>query len=141
MNAEQRAKQLYPDQGQEEPFYGPGDYQPIVNSFGEIALQVDDDDYQGDSRILYKRGDDFGLLIFGWGSCSGCDALQACNTFKEIGELIEGLERDIIWKSKADMLVFFKTRDWEGQFSWGEETKQFVEKVIALLEEPTKARA
>ena len=67
-------RSIYP--GLEEPFYGPGDYSPILLSFdAEIVLAADDQDYQGDSYVLYRRGDSFGVLIFGWGSCSGCDAL------------------------------------------------------------------
>ena len=49
-----------------------GDYQPLLESFEyDILLQIDDNDYQGDSRLLFKDGDRFGILTFGWGSCSG----------------------------------------------------------------------
>ena len=53
------------------------DYTSILNQFGYIVIKVDDDDYQGDSRVLYEGyKDEVGYLQFGWGSCSGCDALQ-----------------------------------------------------------------
>lgn len=60
---------------------GPSSYQPIMDSFGNIILQVDDNDYQGDSRLLYREDDRIGFLQFGWGSCSGCDSLQACHSY------------------------------------------------------------
>ena len=78
-------------------FYGPSDYNPIIQSFGEVLVQVDDDDYQGDTRVLLRKDGRYGFLNFGWGSCSGCDGLQACSSFREIEELIQGLERDIKW--------------------------------------------
>lgn len=128
-----KSQDLYPSY--EEPFYGPSDYSPILDSFGKILVQVDDEDYQGDSRVLYFKDGLYGYLNFGWGSCSGCDSLQACESHSEIQELIDGLEKDIMWLNKEEMLKFFKERDWEGQYSWHiEETKKFVEEVINYLE-------
>lgn len=106
-----RVKQLYPDM-EAEPFYGPGDYQPLIDSFGEVLLQVDDKDYQGDTRVILKRGDEYGLLIFGWGSCSGCDALQACDTYQDIENLRARLESVIKWMTAKDLLAYIETHDW-----------------------------
>jgi len=72
---------------------GTGNYQPIINYFGEVLIQEDDKDYQGDSYILYKNYD---LLIFGWGSCSGCDSLKACNSIEQLDSLIQQLKDSII---------------------------------------------
>lgn len=80
--------------------YGEGywyDYQPMLEEFGEILVQVDEDDYQGDSYLLYKKDNQYGFLVFGWGSCSGCDALQACNNIDEVQELMDQLYNDIKW--------------------------------------------
>ena len=124
-------KQLYPDY---EKYNGTGDYNPLIRSFGEVLLQVDDNDYQGDTRVILKKGDVYGLLIFGWGSCSGCDALQACNSYKEIEELREELERSIQWRSAKDLLTYFLEHDWEGDYSWlDKEARQFVAEGIKLL--------
>ena len=95
-----RARRLYGEEFKEEDgsyFYGPSDYNPIVRSFGEVLVQVDDSDYQGDTRVLLKKDGRFGFLNFGWGSCSGCDALQSCSSFRDIETLIQGMERDIKW--------------------------------------------
>jgi len=95
-----RARRLYGEEYKDEDgsyFYGPSDYNPIIQSFGEVLVQVDDGDYQGDTRVLLRKDGRFGFLNFGWGSCSGCDGLQACSSFRDIETLIQGLERDIKW--------------------------------------------
>jgi hypothetical protein len=131
------AIELYPDYAQKEhrSFYGPGDYQPILNSFGEIVVQVDDNDYQGDSRVLYRNGSKFGWLQFGWGSCSGCDALQACSSMGDIQNLIDELNSQIKWFDSASAcLDFFNSHDWEGDYSWHrKEQRKFIEEAKIQL--------
>lgn len=116
--------------------YGWYDYQPMLKEFGKIVIQVDDD-YQGDSRVLYRKGRKFGHLQFGWGSCSGCDALQACSDMDEIQELMDDLQSRIIWFNSAKAaLKYFQEHDWEGDYSWyAHEQKDYIEKVINYLQE------
>lgn len=84
------AKEIYPDcVDSDGNFNNPSGYQLIIEEFGNILVQVDDQDYQGDSRILYENNGQYGYLKFGWGSCSGCDALQGCDSVLELDELIE----------------------------------------------------
>lgn len=110
------------------------DYNPLIESFGEILLQVDDNDYHGDSRALLFKDGSYGILIFGWGSCSGCDSLQACSTHEEIAELRDGLESSTKWGSLNETLEYLLNHDWEGDYSWGQpETREFVEKAIEVL--------
>jgi hypothetical protein len=85
-------------------FIAEGDYLPLLESMGQILVKVDDHDYSGDSRVLYKDGDKYGILIFGWGSCSGCDALQGCDSFEEIEQLRTKLFNDIRWFAKEEVL-------------------------------------
>lgn len=98
-------------------------------------LQVDDNDYQGDSRLLFRDGNRIGVMIFGWGSCSGCDALQACQTYAGIEELRTELHNGVHWfDSVAEALAYFETHDWGGDYSWhAEETKRFVAEGTELL--------
>ena len=117
------------------------DYQPILKLFGEIILQVDDNDYHGDSRVIYKfRGDEeneykYGYLQFGWGSCSGCDALKACRTVHEVEDLIDMLDRQTIRFSNAqEALEYFENHDWEGDYSYHtEKQKEFVKRATRLF--------
>ena len=107
----------------------------MLAEIGEIVLQVDDNDYQGDTRVLYKDGDRYGHLCFGWGSCSGCDALQACDNLQEVQKLFESLVTQVKWfDSKTDALAWFKGHDWEGDYSWHtEEQKEYLQKAITIL--------
>jgi hypothetical protein len=128
-------REVYPDAG-EDGYFSVGDYNPLLESLGyKIILQVDDNDYQGDSRLLLKDGDRYGWLQFGWGSCSGCDALQSCNNYEEVDKLRTGLANGIKWfDSKAEALEFFRAHDWEGDYSWNTSTQaDFVSKSISLL--------
>ena len=122
-------------------FRAPGEYDPLIKIIGSVALQVDDDDYSGDSRVLYKDGERFGVLIFGWGSCSGCDALQSCGSWKEVADIANEMQRDTKWfDSAADALAYFETHDWAGDYSWhAEETRQFVEQASALFKASPRA--
>ena len=106
-------------------------YQPLLNSFGKIVIQIEDNDYEGDSRILYK--DDYkglGFLMFGWGSCSGCDEFYGCNTFEEAEEFSNELESKIIWfKNKKEALKWFRTHDWEGDWSYNDKNTKLFRKL------------
>lgn len=135
------AKELYPDAMRDSGcFWGASCYQPIVDSFGEVAVQVDDQDYQGDTRVLYRDGDRYGWLQFGWGSCSGCDALQACNSYADVDQLISELRDSIKWfDTAAEALEFFESHDWEGDYSWySSEQADFVQKCKAYLATQTE---
>lgn len=130
------AKELYPecwkDEQERGSFYGPADYQPIIDEIGNVLIQVDDNDYQGDSRVLYEKDGKYGFLIFGWGSCSGCDSLQACNNTNDIQELINELVNDVKWfDSLEELQKYFSEKDWELEYSWhADETKDFITKVL-----------
>lgn len=130
MKNEVNAKELFPNIN----FVDLG-YQRIIDAFGKVVIQVDDQDYSGDSRVLYDENGNFGVLIFGWGSCSGCDALLACNTHEDVQEVIDGLQRSIIWfDDAASALYYFKNHDWQGDFSWHyRETADFVKQCIDYL--------
>jgi hypothetical protein len=129
-----KAIELYPDtyDPSDKYFFGPCDYQPILEEFGNILIQVDDNDYQGDSRVLLQNGNKYGILIFGWGSCSGCDSLQGCDSYEEIDELMQDIYNDIKWFESLDSCKsWVKNRDWELQYSYHcDETKEFINKVL-----------
>ena len=92
------------------------DYTPIINSFGDILFTLSDDDYSGDTFVLYYTGGEWGYLEFGWGSCSACDALQGCSTWEEAEELYSQLQDKILrfYKTK-DILNYFMNHDWCGE--------------------------
>ena len=118
-------KEVYPEWDEEDQFEfafawngQDGTYGPLLKSMGfEILVQEDEDDYQGDSVVLFSHGEYRGILIFGWGSCSGCDALKGCFSYKDIEELREKLCNDIRWfKTSGDCLNYLENHDWEGEY-------------------------
>ena len=133
--------EYYVDHGAGAYFTAPYDYSPLLESFGyKILLQVDDDDYQGDSRLIFKDDERYGLLIFGWGSCSGCDALQACGSYEEVEELRNELLNEIHWESgRSAMWAYTSEKDWELEWSYHSTgTKRFIDKALDLLKKETR---
>jgi hypothetical protein len=111
----------------------PVSYDELIDSLDlRVVLRVDDNDYQGDTRMLLTDGRRWGLLIFGWGSCSGCDAFQAAEG--DVAELVK-LQRElwdgIHWeKSAGALLAYVEGKDWGLDYSWHEEAgRAFIAKV------------
>lgn len=130
-------RRIYPDCIQEgdgsDWFAAPYSYAPMLETFGNILLQVDDQDYQGDSRVLYEKDGKYGYLLFGWGSCSGCDALQGCNSYGELQDLANTLEGYIMWMDPKELLLYFVNRDWAGNWEWDKEQLDFLLGAIPIL--------
>lgn len=112
-----------------------GGYNKLLDSFGyEIVLKIDDADYRGDSRVLFKNGNRYGILFFGWGSCSGCDALRGCESLKEVEALRQRLSNKIHWDSASALLKYVEEKDWALEWSWhSTETRGFIDKVKNIL--------
>ena len=128
------AKEIYPNCVSPDGYFSVSGYEAMIEEFGKVLVQVDDHDYQGDTRVLYENNGQYGYLIFGWGSCSGCDALQACESVEELDKLIQEICEKITWfDSKQEAIDFFEKHDWEGDYDRGTEQKEFVEKSIKLL--------
>lgn len=133
------ARTLYPEMAKEADggyFSGPGDYEPIVlYVVPDVLFRFDDGDYQGDTFVFGRDAmGKFVWLEFGWGSCSGCDALQGCHSPTEIGELAEKLRDGARrWASAADALDWWLKHDWEGDYH-AEKLRDLREAVRLFLE-------
>lgn len=102
-------------------------YFEIVSKFGNIEIQTHDKDYQGDSFYLLKRGSEYGYLAISWGSCSGCDALQACESYEELQNLVSKLEVSIVWQESIEkMKDWVNARDWQGTAEWHAGATEFL---------------
>lgn len=100
-------KYLYPNCYEDNLWsYGPGDYSPIINYLGDVLVRHDDSDYQGDTFALVKRAR-YGFVKIGWGSCSGCDSLQACNSERDVLELFEDIQDSVKWFDTLDEVKKF----------------------------------
>ena len=99
-------------------FWAPCNYSPMLALFGEIVVQCDEDNYQGDTIAVVRNCDSYGYLTFGWGSCSGCDALQACGSVSEIVDLANDFQSAIKWfDSLQELKNFVNTHDYEGDWT------------------------
>ncbi len=131
---EARARRIYPDEG-EDHFYGPGDYNPMIEDFGAVLVTISDSDYQGDTHALVSVDGRVGFITFGWGSCSGCDALQACNSYHELGELIVDFEKSIKWFDSLAAAKAYIAKDEDRELShyWHNESWPDFKDAVAAL--------
>lgn len=106
------------------PDYG---YDELIASFEyEVLGQLDTGSYQGDTQVLLRDGDRYGYLLFGWGSCSGCDAMADCRNVAQATELRDELVAGITWfDTAAELLSFLENRDWDLQWL-GDEGRKIV---------------
>lgn len=85
----------------------------------EILFAKTFDCYQGSILYLLKRGDQYGVAVVSYGSCSYCDALEGCESVGDLQALSDQINSSIKWKdSKGELLEFlrdkeqFKTQCW-----------------------------
>lgn len=112
------------------------DYTPMIESFGAVLVRKDGGSYQGDTWVLLQENDGrIGYLEFGWGSCSGCDALQACRSIEDVNELANRFYDSIRWfPNKTECAKWFKTYDFEGNWCWHDEDfRDFHRDVLTYL--------
>ena len=100
--------------------YGPGrvSYSDINKTFGTVLVEIDQDDYQGSSIVaIHNEELGFGFVIYGWGSCSGCDALQDCHNAGDLRDLQMEIFNDFSWfPTLQDMQEHVRLKDWNGTF-------------------------
>ena len=97
--------EMYPLHDDEHGFCV-SDYNPLIESIAEVVAREDDDDYQGDTFVIFRDANDenrFGFLPIGWGSCSGCDALQSCASPQEVEALRDQLAESVKWGTAQEI--------------------------------------
>lgn len=113
-------------------------YDSIIEHLGTVVVSTEEDAYQGSSYYVLKdeRDGRYGYLTFGWGSCSGCDALEGCSSYDELQELVDGLESSIRWfPTKNALKAWAKDFDWGGEWCSNESAcKEIREKIEDLRE-------
>lgn len=119
--------------------YGGVDYNDLIETmeFSAIPVEESDNDYQGDTFMLVTKLDQIGVLTYGWGSCSGCDAAQAVSSQAEANQLRDDLYYGTRWfDTTADALAWVE--DYNGQqlqwYGHSEAFKMFVQKAKEWLE-------
>lgn len=126
-------------------------YDEIIDTFEcEVLVEESDDDYQGDTYVFLRNDDMYGILIFGWGSCSGCDALESIScwktsgcsekhiseTLKSLTEFRDEMYESITWRKLKEMKEYIEVKDfkleWYGNTKTG---RKFVTEVQSYLKE------
>lgn len=113
-------------------------YQALIDTmeFDDVLVEESDDDYQGDTYMLVDKLGRYGFLLFGWGSCSGCDAAQAVSSQAEANELRNQLYSDVKWFDTArEMIAWFEGGDHKLKFYGHDDTfEKFTAAALAILE-------
>lgn len=114
-------------------------YQGILEGLGaEILMMEETGSYQGD--LVFILGDDswltggIGVLVQGYGSCSGCDAWEAASSFKDRLDIAADMINNIRWFPSGSELLEWLLADHEDQW-WGHDTEigQFFLKVARKI--------
>jgi hypothetical protein len=98
--------------------YGSLGYGDLLTAVGLTVVSTDDFGYyQGD--YLFHVTDvegRHGLLIQGYGSCSGCDALEAAQPWQNDGDLTDvavladGMVMNVVWENENGLLAAFEDK-------------------------------
>lgn len=92
--------------------WGWSDYEALIGLFGlPIIYFWRGDDYQGDAFAVLQDGERYGLIVFGFGSCSGCDALQACETGKDAADLANAFWESTRWFASIPKMLLYVNSD------------------------------
>lgn len=127
-----QARRLFPKVDDYWSFY---DYDPIINDLGEPLVNVTGGSYQGDYYILLKNESRYGFVVIGYGSCSGCDALQSCHSYEAVQELINEITANVKWFDSLQETKAYISDDGLRKvnfYYYEDEWKEFVSKVLAL---------
>ena len=123
-------------------------YETIVNSWEHEVLAFETTgSYQGDHEVLLldSKGR-YGFLMLGYGSCSGCDLLEAITPhpyletqdWTEVDTFRNDLKGEIRWfDTTEDALTFLRSKiqgDVNSWYSWDREINEVLEKFIELIQ-------
>lgn len=100
--------------------YGGVDYDDLLRASGhEIVESEEFGAYQGDFVFLLRKAGRYGIAVVGYGSCSGCDALQAAEPsgdvsaddeqaqrqLAEVQALADQLAGEVVWPAEGKSLA------------------------------------
>jgi len=110
------AKEICDEMGAKDggTYFSVGDYYPIIKSFGNILFSEDTGGWSGETFVFYKLKKGYGFLVYGWGSCSYCDALQRCGSVEDVQELMDALSDSMKrFKSLKAIKKYVAEKNWE----------------------------
>lgn len=118
------------------------DYEELIASMEyEVLWSQDFGRWQGDSIYILKDSDKYGMLVFGWGSCTVCDALEGCDTYEDFEALRNEFNDSIKWHDTMQSLIdSLMVKDPDRVYEWwyfdDEATAAIREAVVQLQAVP-----
>lgn len=120
----EQVRAAFPASWNGDPYEGDNidlyDYDKLATLFGlPILYSWEEPYYQGDAFFVLQGEDGrLGLMVYGFGSCSVCDALQACSTTQDVADLANEMLEETRWFDDKDAMRAFindpesKLNDW-----------------------------
>jgi hypothetical protein len=116
-----------------EYYSAPMSYDEIVATQGEIIKDWIIGSWQGDYVYLLKSGDKYAFTVIGYGSCSGCDALEGCESDEEFNELKEDIVNSIVWGTKQDVLDYVTNQEANRWYFHEEDWVEIRKEIMEIL--------
>ena len=116
-----------------EYYSPPMSYDGIVETQGEIIKDWTLGHYQGDYVYLLKNGDKYAFTVIGYGSCSGCDALEGCGNDEEFNELKDAIVSGIVWGTKQDVYDYVNNQEANRWYFHEEDWVDIRKEILDLL--------
>lgn len=121
-------------------YYHPPTYEEGLNSLGiEVLEWVTFGSYQGDYAVILKKENMLGFIVIGYGSCSGCDALEACRSPEEYNQLISAIVKGIYWGTPSELIS--KINDNFDDNNWYRHDADFNENKAKLIDAVPRSRS
>lgn len=120
--------------------YPSAEYHDLYESKG-LTVELSDffGSYQGDAAIVLSNDKgQYAVTVFGYGSCSGCDALQSCDTWQEVEAMSEAAVARLDWKESKSIVfqeMYDKMLDDDRKGDWYMFDPDFKEWVNTTLKE------
>lgn len=116
-------------------------YRGLVERRFTVLAEEEFGDYQGDILfvVLDPQTNQLGVIVTGYGSCSGCDAYQAAeDSAAELNELAAELHRSVHHGTVPELREYLVGRD--GELRWSFHEGGFAEAVDKALGAAEAAR-
>ncbi|GAA2322029.1 hypothetical protein GCM10010149_88930 [Nonomuraea roseoviolacea subsp. roseoviolacea] len=124
-------------------------YDDLVASMDvEVVHEGHEQNYQGDSHYIVREDGRCGYMTFGWGSCGGCDALQACmdygsdeSTLRSVTELRDEIYNQIHWEeTPAKLFAYMADKDWRLDWRYhAQDFRVFLAEALTKLSDVARA--
>ena len=111
----------------------PMGYDQIVALQGEIIKDWVIGSWQGDYVYLLKNSDLFSLVVIGYGSCSGCDALEACENDEDFESLKQSVLNTIVFDSKEGLIKDLTDTEKNRWYFYEDEWEDVKREVLEIL--------